>query len=329
MENVLNVQPSWQQALKQAYRDPRSLCRDLGLSTLQAPYAIDTQPSFSFLVPQHFVAQMQNGNWYDPLLLQVLPQAEERSDARGILDPIGEHDLAQDGLIHKYHGRVLWILSGGCAVNCRYCFRRHFDYQSQLQNKAQMQGVLQRIAADCSIHEVILSGGDPLLLPDHRLADLLAELDAIEHVQTVRIHTRLPIVLPSRVTDSLLAILRQSQTAVVMVLHCNHAQEVSAQVAFAMQQLKSVVVALFNQSVLLRGVNDDVSVLCHLSQRLMQNGCIPYYMHLLDEVRGAMHFKVDNERAQALMREMQRLLPGYLVPRWVQDIAGSAFKQPL
>jgi EF-P beta-lysylation protein EpmB len=321
----ITTQHNWQQDLKQAYKSPQQLCLDLHLDIASSPYQIDFAASFNCLVPQDFVAQMQKNNWHDPLLLQVLPLQIENNNG-GVLDPVGEHGIASFGLIHKYHGRALWVLSSGCAINCRYCFRRHFAYTAQVQSTKNWDQVIARITADKSIKEIILSGGDPLLFNDELLQQLFFKLEAIPHISTIRIHSRLPIVLPNRVTPALLAIFAGSSKQVVMVVHCNHAQEISPKVNYALQQLAANVVALFNQSVLLAGVNATATTLCELSERLFASKCLPYYIHMLDEVAGSMHFKVSANQAKLLLTEVAARLPGYLVPKLVRDVAGSKFK---
>ncbi len=321
----ITTQNNWQQELGRAYKSPQRLCLDLDLDITSSPYQIDLASNFNCLVPQDFVARMQKNNWYDPLLLQVLPLQIENNNG-GVLDPVGEHDIANFGLIHKYHGRALWVLSSGCAINCRYCFRRHFAYTSQVQSTKNWDAVIARIAADASIKEIILSGGDPLLFADELLLQLFLKLEEISHLTTIRIHTRLPIVLPSRVTPELLAIFAGSSKQVVMVVHCNHAAEISTKVSCALQQLAANVVALFNQSVLLAAVNANAAALCELSERLFASKCLPYYIHMLDEVAGSMHFKVSDDLAKSLLTEVAAKLPGYLVPKLVRDVAGSKFK---
>lgn len=319
---------AWQQQLRSAYKTPEKLCADLGLAIAQSPYVIEQQASFACLVPAAFVEQMRSGDWYDPLLLQVLPRGIEGTGA-GILDPVGEHGLVQQGIIHKYHGRALWVLTSGCAVNCRYCFRRHFDYAGQVVSTKRWQENIAYLQNDTSIKEIILSGGDPLLLADELLAELLLQLEQVEHLQTIRIHTRLPIVLPARITSQLLAMLASSSKQIVVVVHCNHPNELSTLVQAALVEISTAVDLLLNQSVLLAGINDDIAVLCALSEKLFAAKCLPYYMHMLDEVAGAMHFKVAMDKALALRKEMAASLPGYLVPRWVQDLPGSVSKQDI
>ena len=233
------------------------------------------------------------------------------------------------GLLHKYQGRCLLITTAACAVHCRYCFRRHFPYQeSRLDNHA-LEQAIKHIAADDTLHEVILSGGDPLSLNDQRLADIIQRLEAIPHLKRLRIHTRQPVVLPSRVTDELIETLQASHLQQVIVLHFNHANEFSVEVSMAMDKLAQSGVTLLNQSVLLKGVNDSPLALHELSEQLFANRILPYYLHLLDKVAGAAHFDIAIEDAQQLVTKLRASLPGYLVPTLVQEQAGKPYKQPI
>ncbi|QDU54849.1 L-lysine 2,3-aminomutase [Aeoliella mucimassa] len=286
---------------------------------------------FAMLVPRSYVRRMQPGNPADPLLRQVLPVAAEHQPADGfVADPVG--DLAATrgpGLLHKYHGRVLLVLTGACAVNCRYCFRRHYPYATATATLRQLQPVLDQVAADESVDEVLLSGGDPLMLGDDLLADLVGRLEDIPHLRRLRIHTRLPIVLPERVTSELAELLGRSRLQPVVVVHANHANELDHQVAEALRQLSTAGAMLLNQAVLLRGVNDNLPALRALSERLLDLKVMPYYLHQLDRVAGAAHFEVPVERGLELIRQLRAELPGYAVPRYVQEIAGEPNKRVL
>jgi EF-P beta-lysylation protein EpmB len=283
---------------------------------------------FPLLVPRGFVARMRPGDPHDPLLLQVLPRPAERMHVPGFsVDPLEEqHALASPGLVQKYAGRVLLLATGGCAVNCRYCFRREFPYAESGASQAGIEVAVEAIAADASIHEVILSGGDPLLLDDTRLATLVAKLEAIPHIRRLRIHSRLPIVLPSRVTDSLTATLARTRLACVMVVHANHPAELDSSVAAAIGRLTDARVILLNQAVLLAGVNDSVDVLQALSERLIDLKIIPYYLHLLDRVQGPAEFEVGEEAARSLHARLREVLPGYAVPRLAREVPGEPAK---
>ena len=272
---------------------------------------------------------MRAGDPADPLLRQVLPlDAEDQLNPGFGKDPVGDlAALAGPGVLHKYQGRALMITTGACAIHCRYCFRRHFPYAEAQGRGADWTPVLDYLASDDSIEEVILSGGDPLALSDSRLAALAEGLDRIAHLQRLRIHTRLPIVLPERVDADLLAWLGTTRLKPVMVLHANHAQEFDADVDAALVLLRNAGVCLLNQSVLLRGVNDSVAALRALSERLFVAGVLPYYLHLLDRVQGAAHYEVAEAQARALLLELAAQLPGYLLPRLVREQAGATAKQ--
>jgi EF-P beta-lysylation protein EpmB len=280
------------------------------------------------LVPRGFVARMRPGDPLDPLLLQVLPRPAELDQVAGFsADPLKEQQsLASPGLVQKYAGRVLLLATGGCAINCRYCFRREFPYAESGATQAGVETAISVIAADATIHEVILSGGDPLLLDDSRLATLVAHLEAIPHLRRLRIHSRLPIVLPSRVTDTLTTILAQTRLTCVMVLHANHPAELDATVAAAVGRLADARVLLLNQAVLLADVNDSAEVLRGLSERLIDLNIVPYYLHLLDRVQGTAAFEVHEQAARDLHDRLRSVLPGYAVPRLAREVPGEPAK---
>ncbi len=319
---------TWQQELAEAITTPEALAAALGLSPEAFPGAQEAGRRFRLRVPRSFVARMRPGDVNDPLLRQVLPVAAELADEIGYgADPVGEREaLRAPGLLQKYRGRALLITTGTCAVNCRYCFRREFPYAQQSADAPRWGEALAEIAADASLEEIILSGGDPLSLSNARLESLTRALTAIPHVRRIRVHTRQPVVLPSRVDEGLLHWLRASSLPVVMVLHVNHPNELDAELAAACARLRASGVTLLNQSVLLAGVNDDVEVLSQLSRRLFEAGVLPYYLHALDRVRGAAHFAVPEERARRLAGGLAARLPGYLVPRLVREVAGAPGK---
>lgn len=318
----------WQAVLAAAIRDPLELLRCLQLQGSELAKAAAQQRQFPLLVPRPFVAQMRVGDATDPLLRQVLPLNVELQEAAGFtLDPLSEADSnLRPGLIHKYQGRVLLLAATGCAVNCRYCFRRHFPYADNRVGSKQWQQALDYIAADSSISEVILSGGDPLLLNDHQLAGLVQQIAAIAHVRRLRIHSRLPVVIPQRLTAQLQACLSASGLQCSLVLHVNHANELSELHRQPLAELRASGVCLLNQSVLLAGVNDDAASLCTLSERLFEFGVLPYYLHLLDRVQGAQHFAVSMQRARQIYQQMHAALPGYLLPRLAREQAGEPGK---
>ncbi|WP_224104730.1 EF-P beta-lysylation protein EpmB [Vreelandella aquamarina] len=323
--------PSWQHQLSHAIRDPRVLCQYLGLDDTWLEGARTGHALFEVRVPEAYFKRMAHNAPDDPLLRQVLPLGDEILAPAGyVADPLEEADHRPvRGLIHKYAGRVLLIASPTCAVNCRYCFRRHFPYSENSPSRAQWQEALDYLRDDPGIHEAILSGGDPLAASDRQLAWLAGELERIPHLKRLRIHTRLPVVIPDRVDSDLLAWLGNTRLQKVMVLHINHANEIDQAVVDACARLKAVGVTLLNQSVLLRGVNDDVTTLAVLSERLFEAGVLPYYLHVLDPVQGAAHFDVPDEEARTLVTRLRDHLPGFLMPRLVREIPGEASKTPL
>lgn len=271
---------------------------------------------------------MRRGDPDDPLLRQVLPAPAEDDDVAGFTDnPVGELGMFRgDGLLNKYHGRSLLVATGACAIHCRYCFRRHFPYDEGQPDGREFSAALDQIASDESIDEVILSGGDPLVLPDDRLADVASALAEIPHVRRLRIHTRMPVVLPERVDEALVGWIDTSPLPVVVVIHANHPNEIDASVVRALSVLDAAGATLLNQAVLLRNVNDSSEVLEGLSKRLFECGVLPYYLHLLDRVAGAAHFEVDEDRALQIIKSLQARLPGYLVPRLVREVEGAPSK---
>ena len=328
---VDDASSDWQQSLRRAVRDPDELCRRLELPAEYTAAARRAAALFGVFVPQEYLNRMRRADPYDPLLRQVLPLGEEFRAANEYTDdPVGDGEaLAAPGLLHKYDSRVLLVTTGACAVHCRYCFRRHFPYAAMPKRADDWQPALDRIAADATIEEVILSGGDPLTLLDARLAELVHRLEGIEHLRRLRIHTRLPIMIPSRMTRPLLDCLGGTRLTTLMVIHANHAAEIDDEVASALSTLVAAGMPTLNQSVLLRGVNDDADALVELSKRLVDIGVMPYYLHQLDRVRGAAHFEVPVDRGIAIVEQMRTRLPGYAVPRFVQEIPGAAHKQTL
>lgn len=319
---------SWQRQLRDAVRDPAELAALLELP-LDAIASGRAAGNFPLLVPRAYVARMRKGDPRDPLLLQVLPTALESVDVPGFTaDPLAESEFADGGLVRKYRDRSLLITTGACPVHCRYCFRRSFPYADQLAARNDFADALERLARD-GTKEAILSGGDPLSLGNARLESLLQRLAALPTLRRVRLHTRFPIVLPDRVDRGLVELLERTRVDVVVVLHTNHPREIDGDVAGALDALRGAGATLLNQSVLLRGINDDADTLAALSERLFECGTLPYYLHLLDPVAGAAHFDVDEPRAEALYRELLARLPGYLVPRLVREVPGQASKTPI
>ncbi len=322
---------NWQLQLAEAFNTIEDLCQYLQLSPADLPVSTSAAKTFPLRVPLSFAACMEKGNPHDPLLRQVLPVNEEMIVYPGFSnDPVGDLPAAtRSSVLHKYHGRVLLINTGSCAINCRYCFRRNFPYADLQLSKQKETAAIQYLEEDASIAEVILSGGDPLLLNDSRLSQLIERLNGIKHLKRIRIHSRLPIVLPARITDELISALRLSPKQIVVVVHCNHANEINDRVIAACNALKNNGITLLNQSVLLKGVNDDAETLCELSEQLFSHGIIPYYLHLLDKATGTGHFEVSEAEAFALIQQVQAALPGYLVPKLVKEQAGGASKQTI
>lgn len=274
---------------------------------------------------------MEVGNPQDPLLLQVLPLDAEFINTEGYnFDPVGDQQASpHPGLLHKYQGRVLIVVTGACAIHCRYCFRRHFPYSEHHIDNTQWQQNLSYIQADDSIHEVILSGGDPLSLSDERLQSMVNDLASIQHIKRLRIHTRLPIMVPQRVTSSLLDTLIGNRLYPVVVVHINHANEIDSDVSLALNRMKNAGITLLNQSVLLKNINNNIQTLSQLSESLMQNGVLPYYLHQLDKVQGAAHFAVGPFESRMILKGLRDQLPGYLVPKLVQETKGASAKLPV
>lgn len=319
---------AWRQQFRDAIRDPEQLVEYLGLAKSLLDPARHASRDFPLFAPWNYVRRMQHGDPSDPLLRQVLPIASETEHTPGYsADPVGDTVAKQQpGLIQKYRGRVLLIATGTCAIHCRYCFRRHYPYDLEPKSIEAWQPAIEQIRSDESVHEVILSGGDPLSLSDARLAAIVTELSGISHLRRLRIHTRLPIVIPDRVTTEMLAWLTSTRMQPYFVLHANHANELSDEVLKQIGRIKDLGVTLLNQAVLLAGVNDTVEALATLSEVLSDNGVLPYYLNQLDRVQGAAHFEVPEERGRQLIAELRTRLPGYAVPRYVREIAGETNK---
>lgn len=319
---------SWQSSLIHAITDPAELCTVLALDPTWVEGARRAAALFPLKVPREFVDRMQKGDRHDPLLLQVLPMIEETQEQPGYTtDPLNEKAVNPlPGLLHKYHGRVLLTVTGACAVHCRYCFRRSFPYHDNNPGSRGWPQAIDYIANDSSIQEVILSGGDPLVANDAMLQQLTQQLENIPHVKRLRIHTRLPIVIPDRITDSCLAWMTHTRLTPVVVIHCNHAQELNDTVHAAIKKMLKAGILVLNQTVLLKGVNDTVEALIQLSERLIELGVLPYYLHALDKVTGALHFDHPESHVQALHRAMMERLPGYCVPKLVREIPGALAK---
>lgn len=327
------TQAAWQREMSRAITKPEELLDALGLDAELLEPARAAAAKFALRVPRGYVARMRRGDVDDPLLRQVLPAANETLEVEGFIpDPLHEAAAVRaPNLLQKYSGRALLITTQACAIHCRYCFRREFPYAEQAGEEStagRWGAALAAIAADAGIEEVILSGGDPLSLSDARLASLTTSLCAIPHVRRIRVHTRQPVVLPSRVDDGLIEWLRGIELPTVVVIHANHPNEIDAGVRAACLRMRGAGVTVLNQSVLLAGVNDDVDTLKRLSAALVEAGVLPYYLHLPDRVRGTAHFDVGEHRAQDLIRELGNQVSGYLVPRLVREVPGAPAKMP-
>ncbi|MDF7671323.1 EF-P beta-lysylation protein EpmB [Orbaceae bacterium ESL0721] len=320
---------SWIADLANVVTDLTLLYRYLELDPKTiSPAMYQAKKAFPLRVPTAFIRRMKKGDLNDPLLRQVLCADDEMVDVAGYShDPLKEQNNELPGLLHKYHNRALVLTKTACAVNCRYCFRRHFPYQDNQSNRTNLAAIIDYIIKHQELDEIILSGGDPLMAKDHEMASLLSALEQIPHIKRLRIHTRLAVVIPSRITAKLLQLFAKSRLQIVLVTHINHPNEIDNEVAIAMQKLKQHQVTLLNQSVLLKDVNDDATVLAELSDKLFDTGILPYYLHLLDRVAGAAHFFVDDDNAKAIMRELSAKVSGYLVPKLAREVGGEKGKR--
>ncbi|GIX37449.1 MAG: EF-P beta-lysylation protein EpmB [Silanimonas sp.] len=321
----------WQTLWREAIRDPRELLESLGLPALAARLSAPAQAQFPLRVPRSYVARMRHGDPADPLLRQVLPLDEEDRRVPGFsLDAVGDGAAkGGTGVIHKYDGRALLIATGSCAIHCRYCFRRHFPYAEETAASSGWASAIDYLRNHPSVREVILSGGDPLSLGTAKLAELTGALRTLPQITRLRIHTRLPIVLPERIDAEFLDWIGALPWPAVLVLHANHANEIDATVREACAALRARGAHLLNQAVLLRGVNDSVEALEALSEALFDAGVLPYYLHQLDRVQGAAHFEVPEAESLALLAALRARLPGFLVPKLVREVAGEPAKTPL
>ncbi|MBX3436077.1 MAG: EF-P beta-lysylation protein EpmB [Planctomycetaceae bacterium] len=330
-EQFDNGPRDWHRSLATAIRDVDTLFDRLSLPDHMRGPARRAAGLFPLMVPESYLRRMTVANPDDPLLRQVLPLDAELDAIPGyVVDAVGDNAARRaPGLLHKYQGRALMIATGSCAVHCRYCFRRQYPYGEEPRRLEEWEPALAEIAQDASLHEVILSGGDPLMLTDVRLKQLIARIDAVPHVRRLRIHTRLPVVLPDRMTAELIDFIRSTALAPIVVVHANHPAEIVADCADALRFLVRSGIPTLNQAVLLRRVNDDVDVLADLCERLVDLGVMPYYLHQLDRVEGTAHFAVDDHRAVGLVDSLRSRLPGYAVPRLVREIPGAPSKMPI
>jgi EF-P beta-lysylation protein EpmB len=321
---------SWQKELANVVTDPKKLLEMLNIEPKKYLLHFKARKLFPVRVPRPFIKKMQQGDFNDPLLKQVMPLSDEFLLSPGfVTDPLAEHESKVEGLLHKYKHRVLLIVKAGCAINCRYCFRRHFPYADNSPNKLRWQYALDYIQKNKEITEVIFSGGDPLMASDEHLAWLIDNIEKISHVKRLRIHTRLPVVIPKRVTTTLVELLKNTHLKATVVLHINHGNEINKALAEAVEPLRAARIPLFNQSVLLKGINDKADILAELSEKLFDIGIQPYYLHMFDQVQGAAHFDVNEQQAVNIVKELMTILPGFLMPKLVREIAGEANKTPI
>lgn len=324
---MLQKTKTWQQELAEGFNNIDELCEFLNISSADKSL-ISYSSHFPLRVPREFVSRMEKANINDPLLKQILPIKDENITAPGFTDdPVGDiNSMTETGVIHKYQGRVLFITTGSCAINCRYCFRRNFPYSDfQLSTKKHLNAIAY-VQSHQDISEVIFSGGDPLLLNDSKILDLIKQLENIAHIKRIRIHSRLPIVLPSRITTEFCNQLSTIKKDLILVVHSNHQNELNEKVKLACQKLKNANITLLNQTVLLKGINDDADQLSALHEKLFTFNILPYYLHLLDKAAGTAHFEVTQVVAIKLMDQIKRSLPGYLVPKLVREQVGAANK---
>ncbi|MGP1930240.1 MAG: EF-P beta-lysylation protein EpmB [Arsenophonus sp. ET-YP4-MAG3] len=318
----------WLQQLTEVVTDPNELLRLLSLqNNLELCAGNSARILFPLRVPHAFIAKMKKNDANDPLLRQVITlKSEFNFTPKYSIDPLNEHDNKIPGLLHKYQDRVLLLVKNNCAINCRYCFRRYFPYKNNKGNKQTWQIALNYIQQHTEVNEVIFSGGDPLMAKDHELDWLISKIETISHIKRIRIHSRLPVVIPARITTKLCQRFNISRLQIIMVTHINHANEIDNNFSYAMKQLKQVNVTLLNQSVLLRGINDNTDSLVKLSNKLFENGILPYYLHLLDKVQGTAHFMVTDKKARIIMKDLLTRISGYLVPRLTKEINGKLSK---
>ncbi len=320
---------SWKTQLSRGISSTTELLEQLQLHHSEPLTRKNSETLFKTRVPHSFVARMRPGDWNDPLLLQVLSDPREFDKTTGFSENPLQERPTSTGLLHKYHSRVLLILAASCAINCRYCFRRHFPYQKSLAGQNRLQDTLSYLQSHPEINEVILSGGDPLLADNDYLRKFLIPISSNKKIQRIRIHTRLPIVLPARIDQGLINLLSSIPKKIIVVIHTNHANEINLEVRSALLKLHNAQITLLNQSVLLKGVNDCADILSELSESLFKSNVLPYYLHQLDKVSGTAHFQVTTEASIKIYKNLLEQLPGFLVPKFVQEIAGTKNKWPI
>lgn len=285
-------------------------------------------PTFPISLPRRLAEKIEPGNIQDPIFRQFVPLCDETTTVDGFLcDPLHECEVRPcSNLLHKYYGRALLMTTSACGMHCRFCFRRHFPFSSSRKDFSEE---LSYLLSHTEIEEVILSGGDPLALSTKTLSDLLARIENVPHIRRLRLHTRFPIGIPERIDEELLACLTSVKKPVVIALSVNHPKELDTDVREAFHRLKSIGIMLLSQTVLLRGINDSTQILCQLMAHLADFGVLPYYLHQLDRVAGAHHFEVPVSKGLELVATLRATLPGYMVPRYVQERPNHAGKQLL
>ncbi|WMY95272.1 MAG: EF-P beta-lysylation protein EpmB [Arsenophonus sp.] len=323
-----NKKEIWIKQLNEAVKNHHELLKLLSLE--DDPELSSGAPAhklFPLRVPRPFIKKMKIGDPQDPLLRQVITlKSEFNLTPMFSVDPLNEQNNPIPGLLHKYYNRILLLVKNSCAVNCRYCFRRYFPYKKNKGNKETWQIALNYIQQHKEVNEIIFSGGDPLMAKDHELDWLITQLERISHIKRLRIHSRLPVVIPKRITNTLCQRFYVSRLQIILVTHINHPNEIDNIFYDSMKKLKKTNVTLLNQSVLLRGINDNAHTLEQLSDKLFQNGILPYYLHLLDKVQGSAHFLVTEEEAKTIMKTLITRLSGYLVPKLTKEVAGKLHK---
>ncbi|MBR0574581.1 MULTISPECIES: EF-P beta-lysylation protein EpmB [Pasteurellaceae] len=319
--------PLWLQDLAQAFNDPIDLLNYLEFDPKEFEQDLLARKLFAMRIPRPFAQKMQKKDKNDPLFLQAVTSFEEFTKMEGFTtDPLEEQESPAPNILHKYHNRLLFMIKNSCAINCRYCFRRHFPYDEVKNGKTVWVESLNYIREQSEIEEVVLSGGDPMMAKDEEFDWLITQLEKITHIKTLRIHSRVPVVIPNRITEKLCDIFKQTHLNIVLVTHINHANEIDEYFAEKMKMLRDTNVTLLNQSVLLKGVNDDAKILKALSDKLFSMSILPYYLHVLDKVEGASHFYIDDNQAFKIYKELQRISSGYLVPKLAREEAGKPNK---
>ncbi|MBS0603686.1 MAG: EF-P beta-lysylation protein EpmB [Verrucomicrobia bacterium] len=325
MDKLMTTVPLWRQIQRENFTDWKKLLNFLELDLDQAEQVLNPRSKFPLNVPLRLVQKIAKGDWNDPVLRQFLPTLKELEPSPlFVLDPVAdEQSRKTPKLLHKYHGRALLVCTSACAMHCRYCFRQHFDYETA---DKLFKDELEEIANEPSLSEILLSGGDPLSLSDAQLKHLLGELDQIPHLKRIRFHTRFPMGIPERIDDSFVSLLSSLKKQVIFVIHCNHPGEFDDEIFKRLKKIQHLGIPVLTQTVLLKGINDDVETLKKLFLLLIDNGIIPYYLHQLDRVQGSAHFEVSEEEGKQLMAALETLLPGYALPKYVREIAGQPKK---